>query len=60
MNICSNNYREVYKKNRKVSIDEKNDVKEDILYNKVLLALDNICGMTDTYAADTHNIISAK
>jgi dGTPase len=53
--VCSNNYKKIYdtQKSKTTNDDEQ-------LYYKILLALDNICGMTDEYAADMHNKISAK
>lgn len=55
-----NKFKEKIKQDTALEIDEKNKRKiRQICYFNLLLVLDQISGMTDTYAFDTYHIINA-
>ena len=62
-NVCKksiNKYKEETKKDKALSSEEKaKRIKRQSSYYKLLLAVDQISGMTDTYAFDSYHIIKA-
>jgi dGTPase len=53
--LLSDNYRKVLDK----TIENKPINSPEVIYNKILLATDYICGMTDSYAQQMYNMIVA-
>lgn len=55
MQLISKNYIDIYKKLLDDSIKSKKELsKEEKVYYKIRVVIDQICGMSDTYAKDTY------